>query len=228
MQALVHTPSPSLETSIEFYENLGFHRIPHKQMTLVGDAKTRIEINPSRTARAGIKLINKSWSHEIQQLKKIVPIHPLKDRYALADPSNCWIYLIESDEELPALTVANTSILGNYMGLSLESSNIELSIKIYEALGLAQSMGSLEQGWLTLQHPNGFGLSLMKPNSCPHLFFNPSLTFFNGEKNLSVIAELRNKNIAFTEEITVFNEEGIVDNVIIRDPGGYGFFIFSD
>ena len=29
-------------------------------------------------------------------------------------------------------------------------------------------------------------------------------------------------------KITQFNKEGIVDNVIIRDPGGYGFFIFND
>jgi len=54
------------------------------------------------------------------------------------------------------------------------------------------------------------------------------LTYFNGKQNLEVIEKIRNNAIPITEEITHFNKEGIVDNIIIRDPGGYGFFIFSD
>jgi len=71
-------------------------------------------------------------------------------------------------------------------------------------------------------------VSFMQPNSCPHLFFNPSMTYFNGKNNLPIIAKIREAGIPITEEITHFNQEGIVDNIIIRDPGGYGFFIFSD
>jgi len=71
-------------------------------------------------------------------------------------------------------------------------------------------------------------VSFMQPNSCPHLFFNPSMTYFNGKNNLPIIAKIREAGILITEEITHFNQEGIVDNIIIRDPGGYGFFIFSD
>ena len=58
--------------------------------------------------------------------------------------------------------------------------------------------------------------------------YNPSLTYFNGGKNLPVIAAIREAGIPITEEITHFNEDGIVDNVILRDPGGYGFYIFND
>jgi len=72
------------------------------------------------------------------------------------------------------------------------------------------------------------GVSIMKPNMCPHLFFNPSLTYFNGGKNPEIIEAIRKLDIPITEEITYFNKEGLVDNIIIRDPGGYGFFIFND
>ena len=69
----------------------------------------------------------------------------------------------------------------------------------------------------------------MNPLMCPHLFFNPSLTYFNGkENNPKVIKRLRELKITITEEITHFNDKGIADNVIICDPGGYGFFIFND
>ncbi len=54
------------------------------------------------------------------------------------------------------------------------------------------------------------------------------MTFFNGKDNLNLIAKIREAGIPITEEITHFNKENIVDNIIIRDPGGYGFFIFSD
>jgi hypothetical protein len=68
----------------------------------------------------------------------------------------------------------------------------------------------------------------MKPQTCPHLFFNPSLNFFNGEDNISIISKIRSLDIPITEEITHFNKENKVDNIIIRDPGGYGFFLFND
>jgi hypothetical protein len=43
-----------------------------------------------------------------------------------------------------------------------------------------------------------------------------------------VIQKIRDLNIPITEEITAFNTECIVDNVIIRDPEGFGFFVFND
>ena len=44
---------------------------------------------------------------------------------------------------------------------------------------------------------------------CPHLFFNPSLTYFNGkEGNPKVITAVRDAGIPITEEITHFNREG--------------------
>ena len=45
---------------------------------------------------------------------------------------------------------------------------------------------------------------------------------------MEVIGKVRELGIPIAEEITHFNKEGLVDNIIIRDPGGYGFFIFSD
>lgn len=71
-------------------------------------------------------------------------------------------------------------------------------------------------------------VSLMRPLNCPHLFFNPSLTYFNGGRNPEVIAAIRKAGVPISEEITHFNSRGEVDNVILRDPGGYGFFVFND
>ncbi len=89
-------------------------------------------------------------------------------------------------------------------------------------------MGSIAQGWVAFENGTSVGISIMKPMVCPHLFFNPGLTFFNGGKNLPIIQKIKTVGIPIAEEITVFNKEGIVDNVILCDPGGLGFFIFND
>ncbi|MBT7993740.1 MAG: hypothetical protein HN691_02595 [Bacteroidetes bacterium] len=120
------------------------------------------------------------------------------------------------------------SALGNSAGLSLETMDMELSFEIWQKLGFSTSMGSLGEGWISLKNTDNLTISLMRPLACPHLFFNPSLTYFNGEKNMEIIDHIRKIKIPITEEITYFNKENIADNIIIRDPGGLGFFLFND
>jgi hypothetical protein len=227
MQALIQTPTPYLDASIDFYSKLGFKQISENPI-IFSDGKANIEINPNRYARAGLRFFKASWSIEISKLKAIAEIHPTKDGHLLADPSGVWIYLVDGkpgfdlkEEEL------SFSTLGNYMGISLESTDAKKSFEIYQILGFQLAFGSIDSGFFALS-ANGVSISIMKPNSCPHLFFNPSLTFFNGKNNLEVIAKIRSLPIPITEEITYFNKESIVDNIIIRDPGGLGFFIFND
>jgi len=121
-----------------------------------------------------------------------------------------------------------SAITGQFAGISLETIDINQSIHFWQSIGYTIQSGSRDQGWLTLSNGSGVDISLMKAGSCPHLFFNPSLTYFNGAKNLAIIKQLKTLQVPITEEITHFNKEGIVDNIIIRDPGGLGFFLFND
>jgi hypothetical protein len=228
MSSLVHTPTPSLESSKAFYESLGFQEVPHNSLTLYTDGRMLIQINPARSARAGIRIFKDDWSSEIAELKQHAAVHEQDGVYILADPSNAWIYL-ETGEPPVSFTVQDESFstLGNSKGLCLETADFQRSAAIYETLGFTKTMGSIEHGYVGYSR-NGFDLALMAPFICPHLFFNPSITFFNGGKNLPVIQKIREAGIPMTEEITAFNKEGIVDNVIIRDPGGYGFFVYND
>jgi len=227
MISTIHTPTPNLQSSIKFYEQLGFARIEHNDLVLFSDGKFIIEINENRSARGGIKFYNDAWASVVDELSQITKVTQTPRGYLLGDGSGCAIYLEEKhlNVELPK---TEASALGNFMGLTLECLDINHSIEIWKRLGFNQTMGKIEQGWVVYTHPSGVGVSLMAPNACPHLFFNPSLSFFNGKNNLSIIQKIRDLGIEITEEITHFNKEGIVDNIIIRDPGGYGFFIFSD
>ena len=229
MKAIVQTPTNNIKESLSFYTKLHFQIVSEEQPCIVSDGKAVIEINPSRFARAGAKLYRDDWSETVAKLEQLTKVIKIDDGYLLSDPSNTWIYLIEG-EGLQRLDLPeeNSGTLGKFAGMSLEMIDVEKGKEIWEVLGFSKTMGDLEQGWIVLANDEGFGVSLMKPNMCPHLCFNPSMTYFNGGQNLPVIQKIRDAGIPIAEEITQFNKEGIVDNVIIRDPGGYGFYVFND
>lgn len=228
MIGFFQTVTPNLQESIDFYQSLEFKQ-DVKFPQAFHESGQVIFINEERTARPGLRFYEHSWNSIIAKIEKLCKVHKVKDGYAFADPSNSWVYLLES--EPPLLTETKTptkSILGNFAGLSLESGNIEQSLKIYEILGFQKTMGGIDQGWIGLENEAKMGIGLMIPNNCPHLFFNPSFTYFNGGRNEEIIPKIIEKRISITEKITVFNKDNKVDNVIIRDPGGFGFFIFND
>ncbi|SMD43844.1 hypothetical protein SAMN00777080_2456 [Aquiflexum balticum DSM 16537] len=227
MSILLQSPTPDLQSSKNFYLRLGFRQATANPLILT-DGKVFIEINPDHYARAGIKLFRESWKPEIQKLQEFTAVTAMENGYLLSDPSGVWIYLMEFVAPTELVTDDKSfSVLGNFAGLSLETTDIQKSKELYEALGFTISGGSLDHGYISLEN-HGFTISLMKPLSCPHLFFNPSMTYFNGAGNIKVIEKIRKLNIPIAEEITHFNNNRLVDNIIIRDPGGFGFFIFSD
>ena len=229
MKSIIHAPTNRLENSIDFYKRLNFEVISKENPTLVTDGKAVIEINPDRFARAGVKLYKDSWSKEIAELQKLTAVAQIENGHLLSDPSGVWIYLIEDKLGMTYEPQENSfGITGNFAGLSLETTDIAKSVNLWNILGFSKSMGEIEQGWIANTSEDGLTVSLMAPLNCPHLFFHPSMTYFNGGNNLSIIQKIREAEIPITEEITHFNKEGIVDNIIIRDPGGYGFFIFND
>jgi hypothetical protein len=227
IKVIIQTPTPNVSSSIEFFQKLGFKEL-FEDPLIFSDGKANIIVNTDRYARLGLRLYQESWNKEIPKLKEIAEIQETKEGYLISDPSGVWLYLIEGIPKWDLEENENSfSTLGNYMGISLESTDQKKSFKLYQTLGFELAFGNVDGGFFSLDC-NGFSISIMKANSCPHLFFNPSLTYFNGKNNLEIISKIRSLRIPISEEITHFNKEGIVDNVIIRDPGGLGFFIFND
>lgn len=225
MKTLIHTRSNDLQNSISYYERLDFKVISESGPVIVSDGKAFIEISESQYARPGLKIYNPDCKATIAELKKLTTVKPDKNGHLLSDANGTWIYL--SEEEL-GFDVdpkeVSTSVLGNYMGICLETIDSGKSSRILKALGFKQP----SPDWPSFTSEHGFTVTLFEPNNCPHLFFNPSLTYFNGKYNLNVIEKIRKLNIPITEEITHFNDQGIVDNVVLRDPSGLGFLVFND
>lgn len=229
MQIIIQTPCANFNKAKEFYKKLKFKELnSDSEKVIFSDGKSLIEINSKRTTRLALQFFKENWDLEIQKLKELVTITKFDDYYLFALPCGTWIKLIQKTE-INFKQEKPYSVLGNNMGLSLETTDIKKSIAILNVLDFSKTMGEIEQGWLVMTHKNGTAISLMTPNVCPHLFYNPSLTFFNGkDKNPIIIQEIKKLNIPITEEITHFNKDNKVDNILLRDNGGLGFFVFND
>ena len=228
MQSFIHTPTPDLERSLEFYTNLGFERLEHEKLILFTDGAAFIELNPARHARAGVRLYRDSWDSVKKELAEMTAILDKDDSLEMSDPSGVRVYLKTGAAPQVGERKDCFSKLGKFAGISLETTDFVRSTQFWGKLGFNQECGGPEQGWATYTNDDKMTVSIMLAGACPHMAYNPSLTYFNGGKNLPVIAAIREAGIPITEEITHFNEDGIVDNVILRDPGGYGFYIFND
>lgn len=225
MKTTIITPTPHLPSSLDFYQKLNFKVVANQSHGIVTDGIAVIEILPDHFVRPGIKLYDFDW----RTLTITAPTFDYQQGKAIRDPNGVWIYLsdkhFEPDFPASAISFGHT---GNFSGISIETDAIPNSITFWRNLGFEIVGGNEAHGYVTLANKDNFQVSFMKPFVCPHLFFNPSMNFFNHGENLQKIQKIKESGIKLTESITVFNPAGIADNVIIRDPGGYGFFVFND
>lgn len=229
LTAVIQTCTGNLSSSKDFYQKLDFELLSETKPTLFTDGNFLLEINPKNTARIGLKLYQADWKEKVIALNKVTKVIAEEGGYLVSDPNGVKVYLMNGGlEKETSLKGESKAIPGDFAGLSIEAVDMERTIQFWELLGYKKTMGSIAQGWVTFENGTSVGISIMKSMACPHLFFNPGLTFFNGGKNLPIIERIRAANIPIAEEITVFNKQGIVDNVILCDPGGLGFFIFND
>lgn len=229
MDFIFQTPTPNIDSSRDFYTKLGFNISDNELGFLAYDTQIVVQVNSQRTSRAGLICFTDKRSELVERLKEQFPVLETEAEAICIAP--CGMSISIREEQKPILSQENLTpcVMGNAAGLTLETLDMKNHLVLFNCLGFDTTKAKDSDAWIALSHPSGFGLSLLKTGMCPHLFFNPSISFFNGkEGNPKVISELRRLAIALAEEISHFNTEGIVDNVIVRDPGGFGFFIFND
>lgn len=229
MKIIIQTPTPNLDNTLQFYTSLGFKYISHNNRHFVGSKGLIIEINKEKTARPAIKLIANDWDADVYAFIEKDVILPNNENIITQEPSGVRLVLEDNFPETILTSFDETEAMtGNYMGVSVETLSLKKSADFWKNFGMDIVAGGINDGWLSMSNSEGAAIAYMAAGSCPHLFFNPSLTFFNGEKNIEIISKIRETGISIAEEITVFNKKGVVDNIVLVDPGGLGFLIFSD
>lgn len=229
MRTIIQAAAPTQEKSQSFYENASF-KIEHSgENTYAYCNQLLLLFNDDPLARSGLRFYSDNWERILIDNHIESQMTKTDDGYIIKSPEGCTLYLDLTEAyfiDPPAKT--ENSLFGSYAGFSLESTNLTHSIAFWKIFDFTVTSGNPAHGYIGLTNPGGFAISIMTYQVCPHLFIIPSLSFFNSGKNLPVIEKIRENGIHILEEITRFNKEGVVDNIIIQDPGGLGFFIFND
>ncbi|WP_282036409.1 hypothetical protein [Saccharicrinis aurantiacus] len=226
MSVKIITPTPNLTESLEFYKKLNFKVESSGTSYLVSDAKITIELSENKKYRKGFKISTSNKAELINKLSSHAILLNQDDDSIAVDRNGLWYYITE--EDFTTADGSNQSILGTNFGVSIETAHMQHTKDLLILLGFKLQMENEEQGFIQLKTKGDFYISLMKPFSCPHLFNNPALNYFNGKDNLNIIDHIKTKNISVYENITAFNTENLVDNISLMDPSGIGFFIFND
>lgn len=205
MHLILESPAPNLEESLRFYRILNFQTAAWNNGWLCQAKGLSVFLNPDPFSRPRIILLG-------------APQKTLE-----ASPSGTWVKQEKIHLKNPS---TSQSILGNFHGVCLETLNLKASHRFWKSKGF---QGTLAHGasWGTFSNKMNHSISLMQANSCPHLFTNPSLAFFNGKNNSAIIQQIKALQLPIRQEI-IFEQETIADNIILNDPGGLGFFIFND
>ncbi|MDC1401936.1 hypothetical protein N8333_01640 [Flavobacteriaceae bacterium] len=203
---LVESPLREKNKSIAFYTKLGFEISQEKDLYLAKESRFIVLLNPASESQPALRVFG------------------AKETKSFLGPSGTLIHLVR--EKCPYSLGSLPSILGNYHGVSLETDTLQDSFTLWHKLGFKGTFSSTS-GWIELNNA-GQQLSIQKTNLCPHSFFNPSLTFFNGQKNKGIIDHIKQVELPIEEEVIFSAEEKIAQNIILKDPGGLGFFIFND
>ena len=230
---LLQTAAPNYAKSCSFYQTLGFTKLVESdKFSVVGDGQMTLIINGHTGARPGFVCYSANHLKLKQKLSSVAKLHDLEEGFVTADPNGVRLY-VKSRAHMATFDseqLGENNMCGANHGCGIETHYFEETIRFWSLVGYSLAQGVQETTqYAALSHEDGMAITLFKPGNCPHAFYNPSLTYFNGKSgNPQVISNLRAADVTIVEEITIFNDAGEVDNIIITDPGGLHSFIYND
>ena len=134
MKIIYTTPTPDISLSKSYYESLGFQILEMEKKAYALSSQVIMEIDPKRTARAGVKIYEADVEDLRSKFSRTAKIHEYDQGFLLSDPSNVWIYV--EDTKLPEAIkkAGQAELMGNFAGMSLETTDIHRSIEIWSCL----------------------------------------------------------------------------------------------
>ncbi len=203
MKFITQISSPNYKRSCQFYETAGYHSLLEDDNgRYIFDGKYISLISKNRKFRNGLIVFTDS---EIEVSKSNSELYASE----IAQDPNGMHVVFRDSSSYPSFHIdqLGNSTFGNPYGLGIESVHFKETCAFWMKFGFKIGFGEIEKGGFVSMNSNGFDLAIFKHGSCPHSFNNPSFSFFNGkEGNPKIIQRLKELNMEFSEEVTVFNE----------------------
>ena len=187
----VITCTPDVEDTRRFYNRLQFDEFidPAGGNVCFTDGRVIIEVAPERTARITLVVpVN---------LETFTDLRPRSadgddDALLLCDPNGVRVRPLVHAPDSEAGDGTPSMLGTGFHGFSIEAVDPAATIEFWKTLGLEPISGDLNQGYVTMSAEGAPTVTILKAGSCPHLFFNPGLNYFNSGRNPEVIAAVRN------------------------------------
>lgn len=218
------TCAPDPAASAEFLSRAGFEPLAGHD-GLMSDGAALLQVDGARSARTGVRVWKEALPESVDGWLAQRGAVRFDGGSLLVAPSGTRVEVMDGvgPESPPS---GRGRVLGNYAGLSIEAVDLGRSLDFWSSLlGAEVASGSPDQGWVSLRREGLGEISLMAPFICPHSFANPSLTYFNGAENPSILEDLGRRGVPFFERV---GEDEPAVNAVLREPGGVGFFVFND
>lgn len=232
MKAHIHVPVQNLKDSLAFFAKLQYSIILESELdAYITDGCIVLHLAPKKMA-AGYTFYVEKLETQLAQLKEAGVACRLNlnqdssyQEILVEEPNGVLVRFLQSADEPHLEKVEASSICGAHYGIGIMAEDFVSSIDFWESLGFKLTNGTRESKSYVEMTNDTIPLGIYRPGSCPHLFENPSLTYF--EKDMADrIAKAKAAGVEFVEEITQFNEQGIVDHAIWKSPGGLHAFMF--
>lgn len=125
---------------------------------------------------------------------------------------------------IPAMISVENPAFGEFYEVSIMTKDFNESYHWWLEAGFELTYGNPATDNFLTMSDGLINIGLYRPGSCPHIFNNPAITYFDAHmKEKLVIA--KSKGIDFAQEIP--NREGNITDGIVETEEGYHVFLFS-
>ncbi|MEZ4777610.1 MAG: hypothetical protein R3D00_30830 [Bacteroidia bacterium] len=126
--------------------------------------------------------------------------------------------------EMPNAPKGTPTPLGTFYEVSLMTTDFDVSVAWWQKAGFSITYGNpATDNFITLSD-DMIRVGLYRPGSCPHIFNNPAVTYFDSDMAGKITAA-RELGILYAQEIS--NKDGVVSDAIVETEEGWHVFLFS-
>ncbi|MEZ4829699.1 MAG: hypothetical protein R3C61_25955 [Bacteroidia bacterium] len=222
----INLPVFFLSKTPRLLENLGFVPLGKDLLgqTLLSDGEVMIRLDAESEYGAGILYFSENMPS--------MPLGQMASDEAEADWAREWkspegvslSMLYATADTVPDYSPAGELPYGKFYEVSLMTTDFSDSLVWWMKAGFELTYGDPETGSFVTLSDGKIRVGLYKPGSCPHIFNNPAVTYFDPSMK-EKIAKAREAGILFAQEIP--DKTGEVVDAIIETEEGWHIFLFT-
>lgn len=221
---IISLSSVNVEKTLVFYRMLGFKELSATSSVIVlTDGVKLFEVKKSEANLTRLTYLTTALEEKKEMALNLqLAVQDVDgNEFQFSDPNGVIVAVRGMQrEEIFQLERKPISLCGTFAEVSIETDDIDSSIRWYENIGF--KVTSCKQLYTTMDDGK-IVISFYRRGTCSHKFKNPSLTYFESDMEKR-IEELKQRGVQFVQDE---KEIGMKGHAIAESPEGQYFFLFK-